>query len=481
MIMFITSFRNFLHDETGASTIWALVWFSIYVAMGGLAVDVTDAYRNKTILQSTADSSALAAVMSLPDQADAVNQAVAYSASNMAYGVNGAVLDEDEVFIGTWDFVDNTFVGGGASPNAVRVITRRDDSNNNPLATNCLRILGLWGIPFDRFNIAVDAVAATFISDCVDRNGLIAGNMVNVQSGNTFARICIHADNNEDDPGHDYAIDIQNQNDFDPTNVEVSMPYESDLTGRKNLCRKNEGLCEEGVITYDPAPWVADELKDLPDIIDELISGGTGTIGEINQDFVPDYITESAIVDIDIGNGDEYTGVFEVGTFYRLHCNDQSSPVKLPTDVVIDRVVIATNCSINASNGVSIRDTVIASSAVGSANGNQSPYYPFTAIHLASNGILGTGDFCDSDENNPGAGQVTILALGSVQMAAQTTITGVAIRTLGDFQVSADMNAQSISVIANHDITGGIANGSFAYCGGVFDHLIKNYKYALVY
>ena len=73
--MFTTSFRNFLHDEIGASTIWALVWFSIYVAMGGLAVDITDAYRAQTMLQSTADASALAGVISLPDQTDDDTQA----------------------------------------------------------------------------------------------------------------------------------------------------------------------------------------------------------------------------------------------------------------------------------------------------------------------------------------------------------------------------------------------------------------------
>jgi Flp pilus assembly protein TadG len=55
-----TSFRSFLRDESGSYTIWSLIWFSLYVAIGGLAVDMTDAYRNQTLLQSTADASALA-------------------------------------------------------------------------------------------------------------------------------------------------------------------------------------------------------------------------------------------------------------------------------------------------------------------------------------------------------------------------------------------------------------------------------------
>ena len=102
--MLSKSFHKFLRDESGGYTIWSLIWFSLYVAMGGLAVDMTDAYRNQTMLQSTADASALAGVMSLPDQASAVTQALLYSADNMDPGINGEVLKADEVIFGNWDF-----------------------------------------------------------------------------------------------------------------------------------------------------------------------------------------------------------------------------------------------------------------------------------------------------------------------------------------------------------------------------------------
>jgi len=57
IVVLSKSFHKFLRDESGGYTIWSLIWFSLYVAMGGLAVDVTDAYRNQTMLQSTADAS----------------------------------------------------------------------------------------------------------------------------------------------------------------------------------------------------------------------------------------------------------------------------------------------------------------------------------------------------------------------------------------------------------------------------------------
>lgn len=55
--------RRFAADERGSYTLWSLVWFMLYVALGGVTVDVTDAYRNQTLLQSTADAAVLAAVM----------------------------------------------------------------------------------------------------------------------------------------------------------------------------------------------------------------------------------------------------------------------------------------------------------------------------------------------------------------------------------------------------------------------------------
>ena len=33
---------RFLRDERGSYTIWGLLWFMLYVGIGGLAVDVTD-------------------------------------------------------------------------------------------------------------------------------------------------------------------------------------------------------------------------------------------------------------------------------------------------------------------------------------------------------------------------------------------------------------------------------------------------------
>ncbi len=51
-------FREFLRDEEGASTILGIFWFILCVGLGGLAVDITDAFRVQTMMQATADASA---------------------------------------------------------------------------------------------------------------------------------------------------------------------------------------------------------------------------------------------------------------------------------------------------------------------------------------------------------------------------------------------------------------------------------------
>ena len=45
-----------------------------------MGVDVTDGFRNRTMLQATADATSLAAAIDLPNDAAAVATAVAYSA-----------------------------------------------------------------------------------------------------------------------------------------------------------------------------------------------------------------------------------------------------------------------------------------------------------------------------------------------------------------------------------------------------------------
>jgi len=178
---------RFLRDERGGYTIWGLLWFMLYVGIGGLAVDVTDAYRNQTMLQATADAAALAGIMSPLDDEDEVDTwAVANAEFNMASSVHGEVLKTTEVDIGTWNFTDREFSVGGANPNAVRAITRRDATNENPVATNFLRIIGL-----QTWNVTAEGIAAYGVDEC-GNNGILSCGKLDFKTHTSFVNnICL--------------------------------------------------------------------------------------------------------------------------------------------------------------------------------------------------------------------------------------------------------------------------------------------------
>jgi hypothetical protein len=491
--VFSTSFRRFLRDESGGYTIWSLIWFSLYVAMGGLAVDMTDAYRNQTLLQSTADAAALAGVMSLPDQADAVTQALLYSADNMNPAVNGEVLKNAEVIFGNWDFATRTFTPGTTAPDAVRAITRRADANDNPLATNFLRILSLWGLPLDRWNISVEAIATKYVPNCLfEENALVAGNKVDVTSNNIFMNVCIHGQNLIDDSGHNYAIEIQNNGTIGE-GVEFSMPDTNDMIGRSTIC-SNVGLCEEGVVVAgDMMPMEAfliDEaitgMLDPTSTDTDYLSGDLYSVNAETSEIVyPDYEY------IDLSNCDacvkippkaefdpitgekippgadnyEYVGVMEPGTVYVIACHNPMDQLILPSpdlQPVLLNVAVVSECRLKGQSNMNLQGVTLASSAVG----NGSKRFNKTNIAFAAGTRFGAPDNCA-----PGGG-VRIYSGASVKITAGASIDGMHIVARGDVELTANETMNGISIEAGQNIrftaNADIGTGCVGGIDGVF-------------
>ncbi len=456
-------FHRFLRDESGGYTIWSLLWFSLYVAMGGLAVDMTDAYRNQTLLQSTADASALAAVMSLPDQADGLAQALVYAGDNMAPAINGNVLKAGEVIFGNWSFATRTFTPGTTAPDAARVITRRDSANSNPLATNFLRIIGL-----QQWNISVEAIATKYIPECLGyHNVLLAGNKIDITSNNGFSETCMHAQNVEVDPGPDYAIDLGNNNVFGD-DVEVSMSNLDDLNGRPNVCPNNPGLCDPGTLVE------GDMWPKTVNLIDAIITGLNSADPEYVMDalYQTDEITLNTINPTVVVIDQNFAGPYEPYTVYIGNCANDNNLLSLPGGVQIDKVVIVTNCKIKGESGVMLSNVILASSSTG----NGANPYDQHSIDFPSNLQIGSyEEFC----NNGGAGQVHMYSMASAKVAAGPDVYGLRAVVVGDFEFSANNDVYGISVEAGNNITA-TANGQFIYCdGGVIDAPIAS-QYRLV-
>ncbi|HUS55546.1 MAG TPA: pilus assembly protein TadG-related protein [Thermohalobaculum sp.] len=426
--MFGISLQKFLQDEAGGYTIWSLIWFVLYLAIGGLTVDVTDAYRNQTMLQATADASALAGALSLPNEADATAQALSYSTDNMNAAVNGNVLRANEVFAGTWDFTARTFTVGGVAPNAIRVITRRDSGNGNPLAQNFLRILALVGHN-PLWNINVEAIAVKYIPSCID-DGFVAQVRVFYRANNNFYNdICIH--------GQDGGVALRGPNNYHQPGVRVSMSDLDDLDAPGPAY----GTVEDALVEGDLWP------KDIS-TLDARIEGlRTG-----DPNFVPDYM----YVDVDgnpvtpqvVQKNSNYTGPFDENKIYDIHCSGQ---LNLGQGAVISRTVIVADCRIHSASDMSAGNVVLASTH--SAGGSD-------AIHMAAKSNLGIADNCA-----PGGG-VEIYTPGDVHMAAQGEWHGLRIVSGNDVKFTANNDGVwGIAVQAGNNIDF-TSNNNFGLCIG---------------
>ena len=116
---------RFLADQRGGGTIMGLLWFMLLVGITGMAVDTTNGFRSRTMLQATADATSLAAAIDLPDTNAAVATAVAYAAENMGADINGSVLDPADVHIGLWNPATRSLDTAAALPDSVMVTARR--------------------------------------------------------------------------------------------------------------------------------------------------------------------------------------------------------------------------------------------------------------------------------------------------------------------------------------------------------------------
>ena len=143
MIGFWRHLRAFHADRRG--TIVPLVATGM-IAMGGfaaLAVDVSRAYSVQNELQTTVDAAALAAAHELRDPRLALRTAQRIIETRFPRETHGAVLDEADFVVGTWNPETRSFTPGTTRPNGLRLTVRRATANGNPEPTSFGRLLGV--------------------------------------------------------------------------------------------------------------------------------------------------------------------------------------------------------------------------------------------------------------------------------------------------------------------------------------------------
>ncbi|KMW56552.1 hypothetical protein AIOL_001506 [Candidatus Rhodobacter oscarellae] len=153
--------RRFLSNDDGAVSVQNVIYLVLFLAVGGLAVDVGNAYRMRTIMQAAADAGAHAGAQELPAAAAAETAALSFVEANMPAAAYGNIASATDISVGAWDNSHRTFAPGATQSNAVAVRLRRDQSRGNQVATFLLRFVG-----FNYWEIETRAIAYSS-SDCV--------------------------------------------------------------------------------------------------------------------------------------------------------------------------------------------------------------------------------------------------------------------------------------------------------------------------
>jgi len=438
--------QQFWRDEQGAGTVFGLLWFALLVGICGLAVDITNGFRSRTMLQATADAAALAAAIDLPDADEAVNTAIVYSTDNMGTEVNGLVLKSDDVRIGKWDHSAKSLDTGSLAPDAVMVRVFQSDENSNPLPVNFLRIMGLQS-----WNVTAQAVAQRFIPEGL-KDGLIARGTVNISSNNSFVNeICVHGQK---------GVDMESNNYFQ-TGVNVSMPNLDMLDAQNHNNGLPDALRED---ILDPRM-----VNHVEDIMNSFLDPASSP-------YLPDYITDPSLPAINLAAANFQWSKVQRNRVHYLECKNAQQNLRIPNGYVLTEVVIVADCKIQIGSGSTVTNAVLASRAESTLNGqgNQDKLRQGASIVVESNVQLGLADNCA-----PGGG-VQLFSNNAMQFSSTTTFDGVQIVSGGDVMLGArDQAVRGISVQSGRNIYM-TSNNMMGLCSGGAPNLFTVPYYRLV-
>jgi Flp pilus assembly protein TadG len=242
--------RRFWRDQGGAGTAFSVFLLVICAALGGLALDFSNAWRHREVLKTTADVAAQAGVIALaegeaPEAARATAlAALEFNTPPADYGriVVDAALDVVPLHYDS----DSNSLSADGSINAVSVLVRRTGVLDNAVPTYLLRLVGRRD-----WEIGGQSVAALVPTRrCNAADGVFAAGSVTLsQHGSVGAGFCIHSQDR---------VVLPQSGDF-RTGSGLSMP---DLAACEGLCREAVPLGDDTVafetnlILADPAPLV---------------------------------------------------------------------------------------------------------------------------------------------------------------------------------------------------------------------------------
>lgn len=422
---------SFLQAEKGSMTYWGLFTIITLMMMGGYAIDVQNAMRERTHLQMVADTAAHSALLTreFKSREDAVATALQVTKENMPVGAFGNVVGAQDIVFGTWNPTTRTFTANVNAKSAVSVTAHRSSDNGNSLGTYLLRLVGR-----DAWDINVKSIYTTYKPTCF-REGFVAEGVVDIQSNNSFQNgFCIHSNT---------YVSLNSNNYFEPGTV-VSMPDLAELDIPNSGFQTNAGLqaaLREGRYNIR-----------IVERVDEIID----TIDNIDSQYRPDYITK--VTTKTITKKTITAADLAPNSINYWNCSAGGKGT-IDKNQVIENVVILSNCEISFSTGTILQNTVIATTNTSAKSFN------------ASSGLqVGKNDNCAA------GGGAQLVTMGGMNFAASLQVYGSQLLALGDIEFAAQANGIQGAAMVSASTISGTSNMAMSFCGtGMEDNFESEY------
>ncbi len=463
----IGKLEEFSENEDGIATAWAMFWLILCFSISGLAIDVTNAWKVHAILQSTADSAALAGAYELRSEGETNTTidagvkayAIEFAEKNMYTARYGDVLLPADVQLGYWvndtDFVpmSNPLDDAAIPADAVRVTTRQSGTaSTSAVGTFFLRFVG-----FDRFTVATGAIANVFVSRC-DYDGLFSAGQLNLTMGQEFYdEFCIHGEEGIFAAQGNYVSD----------DSVISAPS-------YDLCGQNETKCSEDTDANIGFQENFVEQSLFPEVDEEAVQGGGSQtagniwmagkvdgyidsllgIGSEAFDYSPPYVLHDAsgIERISLAGSDTINdklpeGGFVKGETYEITCRGGKDVNLAPADDEIwdtlsQVVIVGIGCDFVFAPSVQYYDLVIATDSTSRSS-----------ISSPEGITIGNYDGCDNYDANGLPGNLLAPAPSTTLSAEQLYYGGaVTLLTQGSVHFASKFHSYDMEIIAANDV-----------------------------
>jgi Flp pilus assembly protein TadG len=415
---------HILRREDGYMTLFGLFILVCSLVIGGLALDVTNAYRVRTHLQVAGDAAAHAAlvVRETRTATEAITTALDVANVHLPTERYGDTLRDSDIQFGYWDAISEVFTTDANSRDAVLVDTGRSADRLNSVGTYFLKFAGI-----DTWNVRRQSVFETYRPTCF-REGIVGQDVVDVTTNNIYkAGFCIHSNT---------LVSLNTANTFEQGTV-VSMPDKRDIDMPTDGFAANPGL--EAALRDGSY-----QLRILQRVND-IIAG----VRDPDSVYFRDYIVSGA-TEIALWRNDKLDDTkFTSGRIHTITCTSSSQSAKIHAGTVLSQVVIWTNCKLMFGENVRLEDVVV-------VNESQDA----TSFNGASGIQIGRDDNCAT------GGGAQLVTRGGINFPQYLKMYGGQMLAVGDISFTSDADGiQGASIIAGGRVDG-TSDSVMAFCGG---------------